>query len=97
MDRDVRRGWKCESLNLGVSVNMRAWSMGVYAKRSFWEKRGMKERVSMRQAWARVSADHECWGRFMTAAERTYKLRLIYHRRKNKLWTANTLVERPSM
>jgi hypothetical protein len=46
----VRRGWKWASRNLAVSVNIRACSMGVYARRSFWEEEGMKERVSMRQA-----------------------------------------------
>ena len=51
--RDVRRGWKWVSRNLGVSVNIRAWSMGVYATRSEGEEEGMNERVSMRQAWVR--------------------------------------------
>ena len=47
---DVRSGWKWASRNLGVSVNIRACSMGVYASRSLGEDGGMKERVSMRQA-----------------------------------------------
>ena len=50
---DVRRGWKCASRNLGVSVNILACSMGVYARRSLGEEEGMKERDSMRQAWSK--------------------------------------------
>ena len=46
----MRSGWKWASRNLGVSVNILAWSMGVYARRSLGEEGGMNERVSIRQA-----------------------------------------------
>lgn len=52
---DDRRGWKWLSRNLVVSLNMRACNMGVYASRSRWEEGGMKERLSMRQAYSSIS------------------------------------------
>lgn len=50
-ERDVRRGWKWLSLNFAVSENIRACNIGVYARRSFGEEAGMKERVRRRHAY----------------------------------------------
>ena len=49
-ERDEWRGWKWWSLNLAVSLNIRACSMGVYAKRSLEGDEDMNERVRRRQA-----------------------------------------------
>ena len=49
-----RRGWKWRSRNVAVSANMRAWNIGVYARRLLDFSGVMNERVSMRHAYGRV-------------------------------------------
>ena len=49
--RELRRGRKCASRNLDISLNRRECSIGVYAKSGgVLGEKGMKERVRRRHA-----------------------------------------------